>query len=43
MLRCQPWWDAYYQARTALGDRRTPRLDGFHYLLRGIELPKARR
>jgi hypothetical protein len=41
MLRCMPWWDAYYQERLALGDRKTPDLDGFHYLLRGIELPKV--
>ncbi|KIZ05690.1 hypothetical protein MNEG_2267 [Monoraphidium neglectum] len=43
MLRCMPWWDAYYQERLALGDRKTPDLDGFHYLLRGIELPKLYR
>jgi len=41
MLRCMPWWDAYYRDRVALGDRKTPDLDGFHYLLRGIELPKV--
>jgi len=43
MLRCMPWWDGYYEARLALGDRKTPALDGFHYLLRGIELPKVTR
>jgi hypothetical protein len=42
MLRCMPWWDAYYEERVALGDRKTPDLDGFHFLLRGIELPKVR-
>ncbi|KAI8468938.1 MAG: mannosyltransferase putative-domain-containing protein [Monoraphidium minutum] len=43
MLRCMPWWEPYYEARLALGDRKTPDLDGFHYLLRGIELPKLYR
>lgn len=43
MLRCMPWWDDYYQERLGLGDRKTPDLDGFHYLLRGIELPKVRK
>jgi hypothetical protein len=42
MLRCMPWWDAYYEERVALGDRKTLKLDGFHYLLRGIQLPKVR-
>jgi hypothetical protein len=41
MLRCRPWWNDYYDARVALGDRATPALDGFHFLLRGIELPKV--
>eukprot|EP00877_Chromochloris_zofingiensis_P001671 jgi/Chrzof1/11504/UNPLg00437.t1 len=40
MLKCQPWWEEYYQDRVGRGDRRTPDLDGFHYLLRGIELDK---
>ena len=43
MLRCQPWWDSYEEARVALGDRATPELDGFHHLLRGIEMDKVRR
>lgn len=42
MLRCMPWWEAYYDERVTLGDRKTPDLDGFHYLLRGIELWKVR-
>ncbi|GBF93077.1 hypothetical protein Rsub_05688 [Raphidocelis subcapitata] len=43
MLRCLPWWDGFYERRVALGDRKTPQLDGFHFLLRGIELPKLYR
>lgn len=41
MLRCMPWWDSYASERAALGDRKTPPLDGFHHLLRGIELDKV--
>lgn len=41
MLRCMPWWEAYASARAAAGDAPAPRLDGFHTLLRGIELDKV--
>lgn len=42
-LACTEWWPSYHAARVARGDRRTPDLDGFHFLLRGIELDKMYR
>ncbi|GBF98544.1 pantothenate synthetase [Raphidocelis subcapitata] len=43
MLRCMPWWEAYYARRLDAGDDPTPPLDGFHELVRGIELDKLYR
>lgn len=41
MLHCQPWWEAHYTERVELHhDRETPDLDGWHYLLRGIEFER---
>jgi hypothetical protein len=37
-LKCLPWWEGYYADRVAAGDRKSPELDGFHFLLRGIDL-----
>eukprot|EP00775_Hariotina_reticulata_P005673 gene5673-5911_t len=39
-LKCQPWWQDYYQIQLAKGDQAYPQLDGFHLLVRGIELDK---
>jgi hypothetical protein len=39
-LKCLPWWESYYQARVDYGDRKSPELDGFHFLLRGIDLQR---
>jgi hypothetical protein len=40
MLKCQPWWESYYLDRVDRGDRKTPDLDGFHFLLRGLDMQR---
>ncbi len=41
MLKCAPWWEEYEMHRLKVHhDKGTLPLDGFHYLLRGIEFDR---